>query len=114
MFRTTATRFLQRAARRGYSTEPTDKTSQAAHKLAEEALAQKTGGASGSSGRKATLPKGDKKPSKAPGEKDSHWKAYALGAGAVTGGVLGSLFYYGNFVTYLVFFPFKVVRKYNA
>ncbi|KAI7851558.1 HAD-like domain-containing protein [Circinella umbellata] len=96
MFRTPATRLLQRAARRGYSTETTDKTLKATHKLAEEALAQKTGGASGSSSRKATLPKGDKKPSKGANEKDSHWKAYALGGGALTGGVLGTLFYYGR------------------
>ncbi|KAI9254626.1 HAD-like domain-containing protein [Phascolomyces articulosus] len=95
MFRTTATRFLQRAAQRGYATEPTKETASAAHKLAEEALAQKTGGAGGSS-RKATLPKGDKKPAKAAGEKDSQWKAYAVGAGAVTGGAIGSLFYYGR------------------
>lgn len=52
-------------------------------------MAQKT------SKGKATLPKGDRKPAKASGEKDSHWKAYALGTGAVTGGALGTLFYYG-------------------
>ncbi|KAI9496814.1 HAD-like domain-containing protein [Zychaea mexicana] len=93
MFRTTATRFIQRAARRSYSSqEPTEKASSAAHKLAQEALAQKTGGGN----RKATLPKGDKKPAKAASEKDGHWKAYALGAGAVVGTGLGLLFYYGR------------------
>lgn len=84
-----ATRFLHQSARRAYTTESTDN---AAKKLAEQALAAKTGG-----GRsKATLPKGDKKPAKAAGEKKDQWKNYALGAGAVTGLSLGSLFYYGN------------------
>lgn len=83
------TRFLQQSARRAYTTESTDN---AAKKLAEQALAAKTGGARS----KATLPKGDKKPAKAAGEKNDQWKNYALGAGAVTGLSLGSLFYYGN------------------
>ncbi|KAI7883626.1 NIF-domain-containing protein [Lichtheimia hyalospora FSU 10163] len=83
------TRFLHQSARRAYTTESTDN---AAKKLAEQALAAKTGG-----GRsKATLPKGDKKPAKAAGEKNDQWKNYALGAGAVTGLSLGSLFYYGR------------------
>lgn len=84
-----ATRVLHQSARRAYTTESTDN---AAKKLAEQALAAKTGG-----GRsKATLPKGDKKPAKAAGEKNDQWKNYALGAGAVTGLSLGSLFYYGK------------------
>ncbi|ORY98768.1 HAD-like domain-containing protein [Syncephalastrum racemosum] len=77
-------------ARSFTSKAPSESTSNAAHQLAEEALAQKT------SKGKATLPKGDRKPAKASGEKDSHWKAYALGTGAVTGGALGALFYYGR------------------
>ena len=88
MLRTAASRFVQRSVRRSYTT---DKVGAEAHKLAEEALAQKTSG-----GRKATLPKGDKKPAKAAGEKDNQWKAYAVGAGAVTGTALGVLFYYGK------------------
>ncbi|KAI8143744.1 HAD-like domain-containing protein [Fennellomyces sp. T-0311] len=91
MLRSAASRFVQRSARRGYST--TEKASSEAHKLAEEALAQKTGSGGG---RKATLPKGDKKPAKAAGEKDNQWKAYAVGAGATTGTALGLLFYYGR------------------
>lgn len=98
MLRTSiVSRFLQRsvgAARRTYTTTiPTssEQTTAAAHKLAQEALAQKTGVK-----HKATLPKGDKKPAKASGEKDSHWKAYALSAGALTGAALGGLFYYGK------------------
>lgn len=96
MFRSAAARFASRRStgviRRSYSSTHSDKTSAEVHKLAEEALAQKTGVKS-----KATLPKGDKRPAKAAGEGDGHWKAYAVGAGAVTGAVLGGLFYYGRF-----------------
>ncbi|KAI8384485.1 HAD-like domain-containing protein [Radiomyces spectabilis] len=79
------------AWRQAYSTNADQpSTTKAAAGLAEEALAQKTGG------RKATLPKGDKKPAKAAGEKSNQWKSFALGAGAVTGGALGGLFYFGR------------------
>jgi import inner membrane translocase subunit TIM50 len=94
MFRKTALRFQKTATaalRRNYTNE-TSNTS--AHKLAEEALAQKTGTATKS---RATLPKGDKKPTKAKGEKDNNYKEIALTAGAVTGLGLGGLFYYGMY-----------------
>lgn len=100
MFRSAAARIARRstgAIRRSYSSTPSDKTSAEAHKLAEEALAQKTG----TTKSKATLPKGDKKPAKAAGESDGHWKAYAAGAGAATGAILGGLFYYGEHLYYI-------------
>lgn len=84
MLRNTFATLGKSAARRSYS----DK---AAQSLAEEALKQKTGGQF-----KATLPKGDKKPAKAAGTKDSHWKTIAIGTGATTGAVMGGLFYYGR------------------
>jgi import inner membrane translocase subunit TIM50 len=80
------------ALKRAYTTTPEQPASSSAHKLAEEALAQKTGTAKS----KATLPKGDKKPAKAKGEKSSNMKEIALTAGAVTGLGLGTLFYYGK------------------
>jgi import inner membrane translocase subunit TIM50 len=61
--------------------------------LAAEALAQKVGG---SAPKKATLPKGDKKPAKAAGEKDNTWKIYAGVAGAATGLSGLALFHYGK------------------
>ncbi|KAI8068140.1 HAD-like domain-containing protein [Gilbertella persicaria] len=84
---------LQKAARRSYSATPEQPlTNSAAHKLAEEALAQKTGAVKP---RAATLPKGDKKPTKAKSEKNNHYKT-ALGAGAAVGLGLGAMFYYGR------------------
>lgn len=77
------------AIKRTYTTEQPAGAS--AHKLAEEALAQKVGTTKG----KATLPKGDKKPLKAKGEKENNFKNAALTAGAITGLGLGTLFYYG-------------------
>ncbi|CEI87716.1 hypothetical protein G6F70_002662 [Rhizopus microsporus] len=78
--------------KRGYSATPEEPASSAARKLAEEALAQKTGAVKG----KVTLPKGDKKPTKASGSKDSNMKEIALVGGILTGGALGGLFYYGR------------------
>lgn len=78
--------------KRGYSATPEEPASSAARKLAEEALAQKTGAVKG----KVTLPKGDKKPTKASGSKDSNMKEIALVGGILTGGALGGLFYYGK------------------
>lgn len=78
---------LQKTAsvlKRSYTTEQPG-----AHKLAEEALAQKVKS-------KATLPKGDKKPLKAKGEKKNKNKEIALTTGAITGLGLGTLFYYGT------------------
>jgi import inner membrane translocase subunit TIM50 len=89
MFRRSVQQIANAAARRSYSVE--SKVNSSAHKLAEEALAQKAGTKS-----KATLPKGDKKPAKAKGEKDNSYKHIALAAGAVTGLTLGGLFYYGK------------------
>ncbi|KAI8887904.1 NIF-domain-containing protein [Backusella circina FSU 941] len=93
MFRTSVQR-LQRGAtgalKRAY-TSGTEKPS-AAHKLAEELLAQKTGNVKG----KATLPKGDKKPIKAKGEKGNGMKQVAMVSGALTGAGIGGLFYYGR------------------
>ncbi|KAI8089748.1 HAD-like domain-containing protein [Halteromyces radiatus] len=95
MIRNTASRFVKHGLRRTYSSQPSnEQTMKAAHNLAEEALAQKTGGASQQF--KATLPKGDKKPAKAAGEKENHWKSIAIGSGAVTGALIGGLFYYGR------------------
>ncbi|KAF1797415.1 HAD-like domain-containing protein [Mucor lusitanicus] len=93
MFRRTALRFQKTATaalKRNYTSEAPNSS---AHKLAEEALAQKTGTATKS---RATLPKGDKKPTKAKGEKDNSYKEIALAAGAITGLGLGGLFYYGR------------------
>ncbi|KAI9312260.1 HAD-like domain-containing protein [Dichotomocladium elegans] len=89
MFRTTTARFFQQSARRAYTTS--DSTEKAAHKLAEQALAQKT-----ATRTKATIPKGDKKPSKSAEEKSTHWKAYALSGGFAVGSALGGLFYFGR------------------
>lgn len=92
MFRRSVLRAQQiasAAAKRTYTTE--QKVNASAHKLAEEALAQKTG-----TKTKATLPKGDKKPAKAKGEKDNTFKKVALASGALTGLALGGLFYYGK------------------
>ncbi|KAF7728692.1 mitochondrial inner membrane protein required for protein import [Apophysomyces ossiformis] len=89
MFRQTIQRFQRSAhlaARRAYASTPEQQSSQA---LLEEALARKAG-------RKATLPKGEKKPTKQSGEGDSTWKTIALGSGAATGLGLGSLFYFGR------------------
>lgn len=85
------------AFKRAYSSTPEQPTStqSSAHKLAEEVLAQKTG-----TKGKATLPKGDKKPSKAKGEK-SNMKEIALTAGVITGLGLGGLFYYGKVSCYV-------------
>ncbi|SAM01638.1 hypothetical protein [Absidia glauca] len=85
MLRNTLATLGKSATRRSYS----DKA--AAQSLAEEALKQKTGGQF-----KATLPKGDKKPAKAAGAKDSYWKSIAIGTGATTGALMGGLFYYGR------------------
>lgn len=95
MFRQSALK-LQKSAtaalKRAYSATPEQPNASSAHKLAEEALAQKTGTVNKS---RATLPKGDKKPTKAKGEKSNNYKEIALAAGAITGLGLGSLFYYG-------------------
>lgn len=88
------------ALRRAYTSTPEQPTNSAAHKLAEEALARKTGTATKS---KATLPKGDKKPAKAKGEKSGNMKEIALATGAITGLGLGTLFYYGK-VTLTTFY----------
>lgn len=93
MFSRTALRLQKTASaalKRTYTTEQPAGTS--AHKLAEEALAQKVGTSKG----KATLPKGDKKPLKAKGEKKNNYKEIALTTGAITGLGLGTLFYYGK------------------
>jgi import inner membrane translocase subunit TIM50 len=96
MFRRSALRLQKTATtalKRAYSSTPEQPgTQSSAHKLAEEVLAQKTGTAKG----KATLPKGDKKPAKAKGEK-SNMKEIALTAGVIAGLGLGGLFYYGEF-----------------
>jgi len=95
MFRRTALRFQKTATaalKRNYTSETPNSS---AHKLAEEALAQKVGTATKS---RATLPKGDKKPTKAKGEKDNSYKEIALATGVVTGLGLGGLFYYGMFI----------------
>lgn len=96
MFRTSAQR-LQRTAtgalKRAYTSQ-TEKPS-TAHKLAEELLAQKTSNVKG----KATLPKGDKKPIKAKGEKGNSMKQVAMVSGGLTGLGIGSLFYYGKLET---------------
>ena len=87
---------LQRTAsaalKRSYtsSNTPTGPSS-SAHKLAQEVLAQKTG-----TKGKATLPKSDKKPLKAKGEKDNKYKEIALTTGVITGLGLGALFYFGK------------------
>ncbi|OBZ87632.1 Mitochondrial import inner membrane translocase subunit TIM50 [Choanephora cucurbitarum] len=83
---------LQRSAntvvRRSYSTTP--ESTPATSRLAEEALAQKTSGQS-----RATLPKGDKKPTKVKSDKDNQY-ANALYAGAAVGLGVGGLFYFGR------------------
>ncbi|KAI8373337.1 HAD-like domain-containing protein [Blakeslea trispora] len=83
---------LQRSAnatvRRAYSTTPEQTPATAG--LAEQALAQKTGGQS-----RATLPKGEKKPTKVKSDKKDRYMA-ALSAGAVAGLGLGGLFYFGR------------------
>lgn len=94
MFRRTALRLQKTATaalKRNYTSETPNSS---AHKLAEEALAQKVGTATKS---RATLPKGDKKPTKAKGEKDNSYKEIALATGVITGLGLGGLFYYGMF-----------------
>ncbi|CAO3592537.1 unnamed protein product [Absidia cylindrospora] len=93
MIRTSVSRLAKNGLRRAYTTGQTPQTesSKAVQSLAEEALAKKTGGQF-----KATLPKGDKKPAKATGAKDNHWKFIAIGTGAVTGSLIGGLFYYGR------------------
>ncbi|KAL7333392.1 mitochondrial inner membrane protein required for protein import [Mucor circinelloides] len=93
MFRRTALRLQKTATaalKRNYTSETPNSS---AHKLAEEALAQKVGTATKS---RATLPKGDKKPTKAKGEKDNSYKEIALATGVITGLGLGGLFYYGR------------------
>ncbi|CAO3594239.1 unnamed protein product [Absidia cylindrospora] len=93
MLRNITSRLAKTGARRAYSSgKPTQhEGSKTTHNLAEEALAQKTGGQF-----KATLPKGDKKPAKAAGSKENHWKSIAIGTGATTGVLIGGLFYYGR------------------
>ncbi|KAI9483434.1 MAG: HAD-like domain-containing protein [Benjaminiella poitrasii] len=95
MLRRTAFRFQKTATtalRRTYtSTTEHSVNNSAAHKLAEEALAQKVG-----TKGKATLPKGDKKPNKAKGEKNNNYKEIAITSGVFTGLALGGLFYYGR------------------
>ncbi|KAL0089533.1 HAD-like domain-containing protein [Phycomyces blakesleeanus] len=97
MFRSTISRFQKSVgltAKRAYSAGTEQPGVQkAAHNLAEEALAQKTGG---SYKNKSTLPKGDKKPSKAGGDKSGFLKPLAIGTGAVVGFTGGALFYYGR------------------
>lgn len=93
-----AQQLTKAAAKRNYTSTPGQEVNSSAHKLAEEALAQKTGTKS-----KATLPKGDKKPAKAKGEKDNTYKYAAIGAGAVTGLGLGVLFYYGKYKSLSLF-----------
>jgi import inner membrane translocase subunit TIM50 len=95
MFRHSALRLQKSASaafKRAYSATPEQPNTTSAHKLAEEVLAQKVGTANKS---RATLPKGDKKPTKAKGEKNNNYKEIALTAGAITGLGLGGLFYYG-------------------
>ena len=82
LFRSNAT------VRRGYSTTP--EQTPATTSLAEQALAQKTGGQS-----RATLPKGEKKPTKVKSDKKDRYMA-ALGTGAIAGLGLGGLFYFGK------------------
>ncbi|RUS16868.1 HAD-like domain-containing protein [Endogone sp. FLAS-F59071] len=90
----------QPAASRTFATDA-DAASQA-RSLAADALAQRIGNAprttpsgSGSmpTGHRTTptAPKGSKKPSKAPGQGDSKWKAWTIGIGTVTG-LMGSGF----------------------
>ena len=90
MFRSAIVRFprVSQLVSRQISTEQRDS---AAHKLAEEALVKKVDFKG-----KATLPKGDRKPAKAAGDKNNRWRTIALSAGVVTGGTLGGLFYYGK------------------
>jgi len=76
-----------------FATEQSAAGENAGQGLAAEALAQKVGS---STAKKATLPKGDKKPAKAPGQKDSHWKIYAGVGGAATGLLGLGLFHYGR------------------
>ncbi|KAF7721303.1 mitochondrial inner membrane protein required for protein import [Apophysomyces ossiformis] len=91
MLRTTITRLQRHIAKRGLAT-PIDRAQAEAHKLAEEALEQKVA----SMQRKATLPKGTKKPAKATGQKDSQWKLYVLTGGALTTVAVSALLYYGQ------------------
>ena len=63
------------ALRRAYTSTPEQPVNSSAHKLVEEALAQKTGTAKS----KATLPKGDKKPVKAKGRKEQQYKGNCFG-----------------------------------
>ncbi|KAG2233589.1 HAD-like domain-containing protein [Thamnidium elegans] len=96
MFSRTALRLQKTASaalKRTYTSTPEKPAGpSSAHKLAEEALAQKIGTTKG----KATLPKSDKKPLKAKGEKDNKYKEIALATGAITGLGLGTLFYFGR------------------
>ncbi|KAI9273709.1 HAD-like domain-containing protein [Sporodiniella umbellata] len=86
MFRSTSLRFHRAASalKKAYTTEQNP-----AKSLAEEALAQKAG-------RKITMPKGEKKPSKAGKESGNGMKEAALVGGLLTGSALGGLFYFGR------------------
>lgn len=80
-------------SQRLFATERSNIGENASQGLAAEALAQKVGS---NAAKKATLPKGDKKPAKAAGQKDSNWKIYA-GVGGVTTGLVGlGFFHYGR------------------
>jgi import inner membrane translocase subunit TIM50 len=92
MFNRSALRLQKSAASLLKKSYTTEQPSSAAHKLAEEALSQKVGAPKG----KVTLPKGDKKPTKANKKGDSGMKEAALVGGILTGTALGSLFYFGR------------------
>ncbi|KAI9288858.1 HAD-like domain-containing protein [Umbelopsis sp. AD052] len=80
-------------SQRLFATERSNVGENANQGLAAEALAQKVGS---SAAKRATLPKGDKKPVKAAGEKDNNWKIYA-GVGGVATGLVGlGFFHYGR------------------
>jgi import inner membrane translocase subunit TIM50 len=80
-------------SQRLFATERSSVGENAGQGLAAEALAQKVGS---NAAKKATLPKGDKKPAKAPGQKDSNLKIYAGVGGAATGLLGLGLFHYGR------------------
>ncbi|CAO3632388.1 unnamed protein product [Cunninghamella echinulata] len=92
MLRNTVTTLLRNNTKRAYYS--TEKSANSAHNLAQRALDQKTGGAS--SQFKATLPKGSKKPAKAPEDKSKQKKIIAATAGVITGSLVGGLLYYGR------------------
>ncbi|RUS24634.1 HAD-like domain-containing protein, partial [Jimgerdemannia flammicorona] len=87
--------YTSETTRPGGPSPATTRPSQA-QSLAAEVLAQRTGSQSLASKTAPTAPKGNKRPSKAPGQTQSNWREWAIGSGLVTGLLGSGLAYFGR------------------